>query len=278
MNDFKPFYFFLAFIIFIFLFYDESHATNVSVYMVAEKTSESTLMLEVFVDVATEFLGSYDLVISFNKDLFQFQSISSGNTYGQLRPEPTNSLKDGLLNVNGIFTFFPKGLVSLLFIQFSGTSDCMNAPFDVYVFGLTNKDRDLSFNITGYEITQSGFERLQQKQQNKLPLVDEETTELLKSLVGIRFNQKDLFSNQLIETIGEAKTNQYQSNILRFSRIAQHLDVVMNCFQIIDIIKCLQFLSGMENATCSNTVGASQVGLEDVLAHFQKIAFLPIDK
>jgi hypothetical protein len=119
---------------------------------------------------------------------------------------------------------------------------------------------------------------MQQKQQDQLPLVDEETIELLKTIVDIRFNQKDLFSKQLRDTIGEAKTNQYQSDILRLSRVAQHLDVVMNCSHVSDIVKCLQFLSGMENVSCSNILGATHVGLENVMAHFQKIAFLPIDK
>jgi len=253
-----------------------SHAGNVSVYMVEDHTPESSLTIEVFVDVATEYLGSYDLAISFNQELLQFQSLSSGNTYGQLLPEPIHSVKDGLLKVNGIFKHLPKGLVSLLFIHFEGTSNCVHLPFDLYVYGLIGKDTDLPIDVIGFEITQNAIERMQKKQLDQLPLVDLDTVEQIKPLVGTLFNQKDLFIDQLIETIGEAKTNQYQADILMLSRIAHHLNIEMNCSCVIDIIECLQFLSGIDNATCSNLAGENNVGLDDVMAHFQKISFFPI--
>jgi len=268
----------MAIIIITFWVSENSLAQNVNVYMVERNKTETTLKIEILVDVAMEYLGSYDLAISFDEKHLQFQSLSAGTACCQLRPEPQNSVTDGILKVNGIFKYSPKGSVSLLFINFEGTSICKNLPFDIYVYDLTNKDRELTVNVIGYEITQVAITRMKQKQQDQMPLVDDETIELITPLVGIRFNNKDQFINQLLETIGETNTNQYQTNILRFSRIANHKNIEMNCSCVIDIIKCLQSLVGIENVTCSNIAGETHVGLDDILAHFQKIAFFPIYK
>jgi hypothetical protein len=277
-NYFKPLICYVAIIVISFGLSENSLAQNVNVYMVEKNKSETSLGIEIFVNVATEFLGSYDLGISFNENHLQFQSLEAGTACCQLLPEPTNSIKNGILKVNGIFKYLPKGQVSLLFINFDITSTCDNLPFDIYVYDLMDKDRELTVNIIGYEITQISIARMKQKQQDQLPLVDDETIERIKPLVDIRFNQNDQFINQLIETIGKAKTNQYQADILRLSRIANHMNIEMNCSRVIDIIKCLQCLSGRNNVTCNNIVGETPFGLDDVLAHFQKMAFLPIYK
>jgi hypothetical protein len=266
----------VAIIIISFGLSENSLAQDVGVYMVEKKNSETAIQIEIFVDVAAAFLGSYDLGISFNENHLQFQSLKAGTACCQLLPEPTNSIKNGILKVNGIFKDSPNRLVSLLFINFKRTSICESLPFYIYVYGLLDEDRELEVHVVGYEITQIAIDRMKQKQSDQLPLVDEDTIELIKSLVDIRFNQKDQFINQLIETIGEVKTNQYQSDILRLTRIANHMNIEMNCCHVIDIIKCLQCLSGINNVTCNNIVDETPVGLDDVLAHFQKMAFLPI--
>jgi len=274
-NYFKPLIFYLVIIVSTFWIKDDINARNVNVYMIKDDTSEFTLTLEVFADVASEYLGSYDLAISFNQDFLQFQSLEPGNNLGQLHPEPTNSVKDGILKVNGVFKYCPKGLVSLLFIHFECTSNCVNLPFDIYVYDLMNKDKELPIEVIGFNITKSAIERMQQKQQDHMPLIDNATVELIKPLVDLRFNQKEQFINQLIETIGKAKTTQYQSDILILSRIAHHLNLEINCSQMIDIIECLQCLSGYEDSSCRNLAGESHIGIDDVIAHFQAMADFP---
>ena len=258
---------------------EKSLAADVSVYMVKKSASGSALQIEIIVNVATQYLGSYDLGISFNQDLLQLQSLTAGTTHGQLLPEPNYSIKDGLLKTNGVFKYCPKGAVSLLFINFNcQSSNCLSLPFYLYVNGLTDKDRDISVDVLGYEITHNSIKRMQDKQHDQLPLVDQNTITLLEPIIGMRFFQKDLFVEKLIETIGDAKTTQYKSDILRLSRLADYLNVEMNCSQIIDIINCLQVLAGVENAACKNMDGDTCIGIHDVIAHFQKIAFFPISK
>jgi len=276
-NDFKPFYCILTIIIITFRLTIHSHAEDARVFMALSNSSENTITIEVFADVATEFLGSYDLAISFNQEHIQFQSVSFGDTCCQWDSKPTHYVEDGLLRVDGVYTKLPKGLpnglVSILFIHFKAISNCLNLPFEIYVNDLIGEDKYiiLPVEVTGYEITQNTIIRIQQKQQDNLQLVDQQTVELLIPIAGMRFSRKDLFINQLIETIGEVKTNQYQSHIIRFSRVTQHLDIEMACVRVIDIVQCLQFLSGMENVTCSNVVGDIHAGLDDVMALFQKI-------
>ena len=275
--DFKLYYYILAIIILMFCLSKNSHADNASVFMVKSNSSANSITFEVFADVATKFLGSYDLAISFNQEHLHFQSLRFGDTCCQLGREPKHSVKDGLIKVNGIYTILPKDLVSLLFVHFEVSSNCVNLPFELYVYGLVGKDIDLPVDVIGYEITQNAIERMHQKQQDQLPLVDDATIELLIPIVGMRYDQKDLFSKQLIKTIGEKNTNKYLSDILRLSRVAQHLDVEMNGVHVIDIIKCLQVLSGMDNVTCNNIVGETHAEIDDVMAYFQKMSFLPID-
>jgi len=250
-------------------------ARNVDLYMMEDDSSEFDLTIEIFANVATEFLGSYDLVISFNSEQLQFLSVHPG-TNDQLLEEPYNRIQDGFLQVQGVYKYRPKGLVKILVIHFETKSNCMAFPFELYAYGLMNKDRDLSIDITGFEITQYTIDFMEKKQQDNLPLVDPDTVELIQPLVGVRFYQEDLFINQLIATIGIVKTNQYQSDILKISRLAHHMVVEKKCADVIDIISCLQLLTNVKDAGCSINRNA-QIGLDDILAHFQKIAFYPID-
>jgi hypothetical protein len=277
-NYSKPLICIIIVIICTFWISEKSYAEDVSVYMVKSDASEYTVKIEVKVDVASEYLGSYDLGITFNQDVLQFQSLTTGITHGQLLPEPNRSIKDGLLKTYGYFIYFPKGTVSLLFITFKCQSNCVSLPFYLYVYGLTNVDKDLPVDTIGYEITQHTIERMQQKQTDQLPLVDQDTIDLLEHIVDIRFNQKDLFLEKINALIGAEKTTQYQSDILRLSRLSNYLNIEMNCSQVIDIINCLQVLSGLENANCRNITGGPFIGIDDVMAHFQKISFFPISK
>ncbi|ETR70554.1 MAG: hypothetical protein OMM_03162 [Candidatus Magnetoglobus multicellularis str. Araruama] len=263
-----------AIIVILFLFIKCGIASSASVFMVAHDTSGSELTIEIFANVGLEYLGSYDLVINFNPCALQFKSIRSGNTLGHISA-PKYIVDERVLKVSGIYKNPPKDEVSVLIITFQASSGCLSLPFDLFVFELLNTDRELPVDVIGFEITDAAIKRLQTKQHDYLPLVDEDTIELIKPLVGIRFDNKDHFVARLIETIGEQKTNQYQSDIITFSRLATQKNFSMNCLDLHDILDCLKYLTGHENATCSDITGDAHIGIDDVITLFQQVASLP---
>ncbi|MBF0451011.1 MAG: hypothetical protein HQK75_09935 [Candidatus Magnetomorum sp.] len=236
--------------------------------------AETNLSIEIIADVGTEALGSYDLAISFNHETLQFQSISPGKTPGHLF-FPEHSIDSGFLSVSGVYQNPPRGPVSVLLIKFKGPAECLKLSFNIFVYGLLGGDYEMPVAISGYQMNHNSLKRLAQIQNDGLPLVDAETIKRVSPLVGIHFDQKSAFINQLIETIGEDNTTKYQSDILLFSRIAHNKMISIQCPNLVDIVQCLKLMAGMTPSTCNDLTGDNKIGLHDILKAFHQMAVVP---
>jgi len=236
--------------------------------------SNTDFSIEVFVDIQSESIQSYDLAITFNTDALQYHSTQAGKTLGQLPPEPISHIAANTILLVGTFKSPVRGLVSLLFIHFNTMNDCKDVAFEIFAYELLNEDYPIPIEIFGYKLTNSSILRLELEQDNNLPLVDEETIKLLMPLLGKFFDQKDKFENQLLQTIGQEKIDKYLSYILTFSQIAYRDSLFLECYELNDIITSLQCLAGM-HAPCRDLTGDDIVSFDDIFRCFHHVAWIP---
>jgi len=237
--------------------------------------TETTLSIEIIADVGSESLGSFNLAISYYHKALQFISLSSGKTPGQPYPPTSNDNGNGMITVAGVFQNEPRGSVSLIIANFKCMKDCFKLPFNIFNYSLFGDDDEMPVEISGYQLTQDSIKRLTQDQSNGMPLIDLETASMITPLIGSYFDQLSAFISQISILIGEEKTAQYQSDILLYSTIAHSSTISVQCPDLFDMIKCLQFFSGMTSVTCNDITGDDKIKMNDIISGIQQIARMP---
>jgi hypothetical protein len=240
------------------------------------KTGTDTILsVEIIADVGNKPLGSYDLSIFYHQKALQFMSSTNGTTPGQPYPYPFCTVEDDILTVIGVYQTKQTGKVSFVILNFKCNTERFKTPFNIYIYSLFNNDEEMDIEIVGYQLTQYSYKRLTSNQHDGLPLIDLETANLISPLIGNYFDQESVFLNQIIELIGQEKTDKYRSNIVNHSRMAYKTVFSVNCPTLFDIVKCLQFFSGMTSSTCSDMTGDDHIGMNDIIRGFKQIALIP---